>query len=267
MAPEQALTTEIDGRADVYAVGVMLYELLTGQLPFQGPRAAEILARHQNDAVVTPRSLRRDRTIPREVESICLRALAKQPGDRYQSPREMSAAIRATLELFGARADLPIEEPEPVLDASAHTVSKDRLTIPGEQLRSRQKVGLGAALLVSVCGVIWLSAPRETGEQAPVAPRSAQHAMLARGPVPSADADALARGRELLAAGQALAALKELEAAKARHGESPELVRLLGEALLKVGQREPGRALLQRYLSEHPEAQDRTRVSELLAEP
>jgi thioredoxin-like negative regulator of GroEL len=128
-------------------------------------------------------------------------------------------------------------------------------------------VGLGAALLVSVCGVIWLSAPRETGEQAPVAPRSAQQAMLARGPVPSADRDALARGRELLEAGQALAALKELEAAKAAHGESPELVRLLGEALLKVGQREPGRALLQRYLSEHPEARDRTRVSELLAEP
>jgi serine/threonine protein kinase len=267
MAPEQALTTEIDGRADVYAVGVMLYELLTGQLPFHGPRADEILARHQNDAVVTPRSLRRDRTIPREVESICLRALAKQPGDRYQSPREMSAAIRATLELFGARADLPIEEPEPGLDASAHTVSKDRLTMPGEQLRSRQKVSLGAALLVSVCGVIWLSAPRETGEQPPVAPRTAQQAMLARGPAPRADADALAKGRELLAAGQALAALKELEAVKAAQGESPELVRLLGEAMLKVGRREPGRALLQRYLSEHPEAQDRTRVSELLAEP
>ncbi len=267
MAPEQALTTEIDGRADVYAVGVMMYELLTGQLPFHGPRADEILARHQNDAVVAPRSLRRDRTIPREVESICLRALAKQPGDRYQSPREMSAAIRASLELFGARADLPIEAPEPVLDASAHTVSKDRLTVPGEQLRSRQKVGLGAALLVSVCAVIWLSAPRDTGEQAPASPRAAPRAAPSPGPATGAETEALAKGRELLAAGQALAALKELEAAKAVQGESPELLRLLGEALLKVGQRERGRALLQRYLSEHPQARDHGRVSELLAEP
>ena len=77
----------------------------------------------------------------------------------------MSSAIRAILELFGPRADLALEEPEGPLDTSAHTVSKDRFTMPGEQLRSRQKVGLGAALLISVCGVIWLSAPHESGNR------------------------------------------------------------------------------------------------------
>jgi serine/threonine-protein kinase len=267
MAPEQALTTEIDGRADVYAVGVMMYELLTGQPPFQGSRPDEILARHQNEPVVPPRSLRSDRTIPREVESICLRALAKQPGDRYQTPREMNSALRATLELFGPRADLPIEEPERPLDASAHTVSKDRLTMPGEQLRSRHKVGIGAALLIAVCGVIWLSAPHETGEQ--VAPPSARQSGDPSA-APSAqqnEPDGLARGRDLLASGQALAALKELEAVKNAQGESAELDRLLGEALLRVGQRARGRELLQRYLATRPDAPDRVQVSELLAEP
>jgi serine/threonine protein kinase len=262
MAPEQALTTEIDGRADLYAVGVMLYELLTGQPPFTGPRSEDILAQHQNDAVVPPRTLRKDRTIPREVESICLRALAKQPGDRYQSAREMSGAIRATLELFGARADLPIEEPEVVLDDSAHTVSKDRLTMPGEQLRSNQKVGIGAALLVSVCGMIWLSAPRETGDQK-TGTKSGQPAIAPA----ASSADGLSKARTLLDTGQALMALKELEAARATQGESPALDRLLGEALLKVGQRERGRALLERYLSENPSAQDRVAVDALLAEP
>jgi serine/threonine protein kinase len=261
MAPEQALTTEIDGRADLYAVGVMLYELLTGQPPFTGPRSEDILAQHQNDAVVPPRTLRKDRTIPREVESICLRALAKQPGDRYQSAREMSSAVRATLELFGARADLPIEEPEAVLDDSAHTVSKDRLTMPGEQLRSNQKVGIGAALLLTVCGVIWLSAPHETGDRA-AGSKPGQPAT-----VPASSTDDLNEARALLDQGQALMALKELEATRARQGESPALDRLLGEALLKVGQRERGRALLGRYLSANPSAQDRAEVDALLAEP
>jgi serine/threonine protein kinase len=264
MAPEQALTTEIDGRADVYAVGVMLYELLTSQVPFAGARSEEILAKHQNDEVMPPRSLRSDRTIPREVESICLRALAKQPPDRYQSPREMSGAIRAMLELFGPRADLPIEAPEAVLDASAHTVSKDRLTMPGEQLRSRQKVGLGAALLLSVCGVVWLSAPRESGEQVDASKPEQQQALFAGESTPL---DALAEVRALLDAGQALSALKDLERLREKLGETPELRRLLGEALLKVGQRERGSEMLQRYLSESPEASDRAAVESMLAEP
>lgn len=264
MAPEQALTTEIDGRADVYAVGVMMYELLTGEPPFRGARSDEILARHQNEAVVAPRSLRSDRTIPREVESICLRALAKQPGERYQSPREMNSALRAALELFGARADLPIEEPERALDASAHTVSKDRFTMPGEQLRSRQKVWIGAALLFAVCAVIWLSAPHETGERVSGAATATPAGEPAPRELPS---DPLAKGRALLDSGQALAALKELEAARAALGESRELDRLLGEALIQVGQRERGRELLLRYLAQVPEAADRARVTELLAEP
>jgi serine/threonine protein kinase len=263
MAPEQALTTEIDGRADVYAVGVMLYELLTGQVPFHGPRADDILAKHQNDTVVPPRTLRTDRTIPREVESICLRALAKRPADRYQSPREMSSAIRATLELFGPRADLPIEEPEVVLDESAHTVSKDRLTMPGEQLRSVQKVGIGAALLLSVCGVIWLSAPHETRDQS-AAPTSSAAEPAGASASPAPDADALKRARALLDEGHADSALKELEALEAAHAENPALMRVMGEALLKVGQRERGRSLLARYLAQNPAAAERAAVEALL---
>jgi serine/threonine protein kinase len=267
MAPEQALTTEIDGRADVYAVGVMLYELLTGQVPFHAPRSEDVLAKHQNDVVVPPRNVRKDRTIPREVESICLRALAKQPADRYQSPREMSSAIRATLELFGARADLPVEEPEMVLDAGAHTVSKDRLTMPGEQLRSRQKVGIGAALLLSVCGVIWLSAPHETNEPTTDTASVAGPKLASPSTASAPAADQLAKGRALLDAGQALAALKELEPLYAQHRESGELTRLLAEALLKVGQRARAHELLERYLSQNPGANDRAAIETLLAEP
>jgi tetratricopeptide (TPR) repeat protein len=85
MAPEQATSrlSEIGPETDVYAMGVMLYELLTGTTPFQGRTDIETLWQVNEAILAPPRKVRPD--IPRDLEAICLKCLEKRPQDRYAS--------------------------------------------------------------------------------------------------------------------------------------------------------------------------------------
>src|SRR5881275_1194984 len=84
MSPEQAMAEpRIDGRADTYALGCVLYEMLAGHPPFLGTTAQEILARHTLDPVPPLRTIRRE--VPAAVEHAVLKALAKSPADRFPS--------------------------------------------------------------------------------------------------------------------------------------------------------------------------------------
>ncbi len=93
MAPEQAMGDKgVDARADVYALGAVTYEMLTGEPPFTGPTAQAIVAKVMTEA---PRPLASQRhTIPPHVEAAVLTALEKLPADRYASAAEFGAALR-----------------------------------------------------------------------------------------------------------------------------------------------------------------------------
>ena len=93
MAPEQANGGAIDGRTDLYAVGVILYELLTGQAPFERSSAAELLLCHVHEAAPDPRTLETTRPFPGLLADIALRALAKNPDDRFQTADAFAKAL------------------------------------------------------------------------------------------------------------------------------------------------------------------------------
>ena len=105
MSPEQAAgrdsTHPIDHRTDVYSLGVILFELLTGSIPFTGSRT-EVLAKVIGSEPPCPRRL--DPSIPRDLESICLKAMAKEPRHRYESARELAEDLRHFLEGEPVRA-------------------------------------------------------------------------------------------------------------------------------------------------------------------
>jgi beta-lactam-binding protein with PASTA domain/predicted Ser/Thr protein kinase len=91
LSPEQARGAPVDQRSDVYSVGIVLYEMLTGKVPFTGDTPLEIAMKHLSEVPVPPSELRDD--VPDDLDLVVLRALAKDPEDRYQTSEEMDADL------------------------------------------------------------------------------------------------------------------------------------------------------------------------------
>src|SRR5438477_9056211 len=91
LSPEQARGAAVDQRSDIYSVGIVLYEMLTGTVPFTGETPLEIAMKHLS-ATPEPPSVKRS-DVPRELDLVVLRALAKDPEDRYASAADMEADL------------------------------------------------------------------------------------------------------------------------------------------------------------------------------
>ncbi|HYX71018.1 MAG TPA: serine/threonine-protein kinase, partial [Terriglobales bacterium] len=105
ISPEQAMGKhgkEVDGRADLYSLGVVIYEMITGQLPFESDTPMGMLIHHIQTAPRPPHLLRPELNIPEPVSKLLMKALAKHPEDRFQSADEMYEALRHPREWIAA---------------------------------------------------------------------------------------------------------------------------------------------------------------------
>jgi len=93
MAPEQIRAEPVDGRTDVYAVGAMLYEMITGRLPFEGPTLMAILSKHLTEVPEPPSKRRPDLAIPPALDALVLETLAKDPARRTPSMERLGERI------------------------------------------------------------------------------------------------------------------------------------------------------------------------------
>ena len=94
MSPEQATSTaDVDGRADIYSLGAIMYTMLTGRPPFEGTNPTELMIAHARDPVVPPSQLRPE--IPADLEAVVMRCLAKKPDGRYPDAKALAAALAA----------------------------------------------------------------------------------------------------------------------------------------------------------------------------
>lgn len=95
MSPEQASAQPLDHRSDIYSLGIILYELLSGQVPFSGPKPRQILIRHAIEMPKPIAELRSD--LPEALARVCMRALEKSPAKRQQTAAELASELRSAI--------------------------------------------------------------------------------------------------------------------------------------------------------------------------
>jgi eukaryotic-like serine/threonine-protein kinase len=161
MPPEQATGEPVDARADLYATGVILYELLTGRLPFTGDNPIEVIYQQVHDDPPRPRAL--NTSIPPALETVVLRALAKDPAERFASAERMTTALEsATLPDEATRPMAAGAVPASLLPAAAGAASASPGTAPGTTPGSLINGGSAGRLLavplVLVAGLLVLGA-------------------------------------------------------------------------------------------------------------
>jgi len=108
MAPEQARGEALDARADLYAVGGLLYLLLAGEVPFKGASALATITEHLTRPVEPPSQRAPNRHVPYALERVCLRALRKNRDERFANAAEMRQALEEAVSALGPLADRPL---------------------------------------------------------------------------------------------------------------------------------------------------------------
>jgi serine/threonine-protein kinase len=236
MAPEQISGETVDGRTDLYALGCVIYEMLTGEAAFEGPSSVVVMGKQLRETPTAPRERAPTRNIPPELQAIVTRAMAKRPADRFPSAKAMGDALEATLAL--------------------------------PERRRAQKKRLASAVLTALCVVAaavgsarWSkmqSTPTTMSGESPLATEMAPVLL----PTPSytaPTASSVEPATPLATAAASSPSLREARtAAKVRSGD-PKVLEAWAHAALRSGDlRDARRATmaLGEWLESHPEAAD-----------
>jgi serine/threonine protein kinase len=175
VAPEQARGEALDARTDVYALGAVLYELLTGSRPFSGVTAEESLRQRMTAPPPSPRALTPE--ISASLEAVVLKALATSPTDRYQTAGELRDALRASLS--GMAMAEAVTQPYAVAAGAETSIVESPIVRSADRSRVRKPL-LAAAL----AGLLLLALASLISSRSATGPASTAPAEAASDPAP-----------------------------------------------------------------------------------
>jgi serine/threonine protein kinase len=153
MSPEQGRGEKVDHRTDIYALGVILYEMATGRVPYTAETAMAVMLKHINDPLPLPRTL--NPALPEGLERVILKSLAKQPSDRFASAGEMVKAVLAETIRADVSADGKTAVGTPV--DNTMTASTSKADSQPKRTAAWWVGGLiigGVVLALVVCGLV-----------------------------------------------------------------------------------------------------------------
>jgi len=145
MSPEQAEGKEADERADIYALGIILFEMLTGRVPFEGETPLSVALKHKTEAPPDPRKI--NTQIPNDLALLILRCLEKEKGERYQSAQELLGEF--------AKIEKGIPTEEKIIPKRKSLTSKE-VTVKLKK-RWRAIAAIAAVAVVAATAILFLS--------------------------------------------------------------------------------------------------------------
>jgi len=155
MAPEQGQGLKIDHRSDIYSLGVMLYEMVTGRVPYEAETPMAVVIKHITAPLPLPSSVKPD--ILPQVERVILKAMAKDPDDRFQTVGEMVAALDAAVRRAQAEAPAAVVG-EPTVAKEAVPPSKGFLARAIAGVGEATQTGWGRTAMWAALGIVTLLA-------------------------------------------------------------------------------------------------------------